>query len=127
MANCLENFTLMDVLEIKERVLNEQASKQGVEIIEGIKKAFLKDPGAKYAVLSDDYTNPKLIHAKNIEHLCENGFNVWRVSGAIQNNCYYKYFICWGVNNFQEEVFKNYMTDKIYSNYDCVELVPKHT
>jgi hypothetical protein len=123
MSNPLANFMLMDIVNLKDHIVNEQASKQAVEIIEAIKRAFLRDPDAKYATYSDNYnSNPKLIHAKNIEHLSENGFSVWRVSAVIHTNRYYKYFICWDVDNFEKEVFEDCMADKNYILYDYVEL-----
>lgn len=118
----------MDLVDLKEKVLNEQASKQAVDIIESLKRAFLKDPHAKYAVFSEHYNMyGDLIHAKNIAHLYENGFRVWRVSGITNGskNRSYKYFFCWDVEDFHKEVFEDCVADKYHSNYDYVELVPK--
>lgn len=120
MKNPLENFSLMDLVDLKDKAKKEHVNNQASKIIDKFYKCFVKDPNAKYMIYSS--LSLELIYPINLKYLNENGFNVWRVSAMQNNQQVYKYFVCWDVDDFYEDVFKELLQDKTYSSYEYIKL-----
>jgi len=129
MENPLATFTPSDVAELKKKAKHELACKQAESILEWIHNYIKNNPDAKYTSLFDTYKlTQNLLCDQNLQHMYDNGFRIYRCSRSAQNKeVVYKYFICWDIQNFHDEVFKNEMAKNLPPfnfDFDYVELVP---
>ena len=143
--NVLEHFSLMDLDDLKRKIISEETAKQAESIIERFKTTFRIHPEASYMSMTDCIVllninttnanaNMNVLYEENIKHLKENGFQVWVVylwkgqNGKSPNNNKdphaAKYFIGWTVKDVETEVYNPFLESIAwhYERFDCTEL-----